>query len=193
MKEYDEIIDWYISQRDPEIGVDEISRLAGMVPVGSTVLDIGCGDGIPITKSLIDHGCSVYGIDSSPKMIDRFKVHFPDVTVQCADALNSEFFDLQFDAIVAYGMIFHLTQFDQARLIQNVSEHLIPGGLFLFNSGDEDGESMSVMNGIRIKQYSMSSARYNETLHDNGMVLMQGYPDSKSGGYIYLGKKLGPG
>ena len=63
--------------------------------------------------------------------------------VQCSDVLDSDFFNIFFDAVIAYGFIFHLPQDQQIKVIEKVSEHLRYEGHFLFSSGDEDGEKMT--------------------------------------------------
>lgn len=191
MKEYDQLVDWYVAQRNCAIGVAEIARLAALLPVGATVVDIGCGDGIPISQRLLDYGFKVYGIDSSGEMVKRFQANFPGVAVECSDVLTSDLFGREFDAAVAYGVVFHLSPPNQARLIRKIAHHLRPGGLLLFNSGNEEGEGVSEMAGIRIPQYSLSAAQYEETLRANGMILVQHYLDPQSEGYIYLARKDG--
>jgi len=40
---------------------------------GEKILDIGCGDGILTKKLQDDHGVDIYGIDSSPSMVEKAK------------------------------------------------------------------------------------------------------------------------
>jgi len=56
MHEYDQIVDWYVSTRDPEIGIPAIRRFARTLPASGRILDLGCGDGIPISQWLIREG-----------------------------------------------------------------------------------------------------------------------------------------
>jgi len=51
-----------------------------MLPDGANVLDLGCGTGVPITKTLIERGLHVYGIDASPSMLAAFRARFPAIT-----------------------------------------------------------------------------------------------------------------
>ena len=189
MREYDQLIDWYVSHRNPQIGVEDVARFSASLAPGSTVLDLGCGDGIPISRSLLQDGFKVYGIDSSLKMIEKFRKNFPDVSVQCSDLLESDFFGMTFDGVVAYGVMFHLTREDQSTVIARVSDHLNDGGVFLFNSGTEEGESVSEMNGVRIPQYSMSSVNYSLVLRQNGLMLVNDYSDEQSSCYVYVAQK----
>ena len=53
VREYDLIAEWYASERDHQTGVPEATALASSIPRGSLVLDVGCGNGIPITGALL--------------------------------------------------------------------------------------------------------------------------------------------
>lgn len=193
MKVYDKIFDWYVSARSPEAGVEVIKEFTKNLHPGAKVLDIGCGHGFPIANTLYRLGFKPYGIDSSIKMVTRFRKDLPGMPVQCSNVLNSDFFDTIFDAIIAYGFIIHLPQDQQTKVIEKVSEHLQSNGGFLFNSGDEDGKSMTppgYNGGERFMTYSMSCCNYERILQKNSMVLKNHYIEKKCGGNIYVAKKL---
>jgi len=124
MSEYDKIAEWYAKTRSPGIGVPEVARLKDLLPPKAEVLDLGCGNGLPITRALVDMGFYVYGIDASQAMVRLFRRNLPDVPVLCEPAECSDFFGKQFDAVVCWGMLFHLTPHDQALVIQKVAERL---------------------------------------------------------------------
>ena len=65
MYEYDLIADWYASERVDQTGVAEAKSLASSIPPGSRILDAGCGNGIPITRALLESGHHVIALDSS--------------------------------------------------------------------------------------------------------------------------------
>jgi 2-polyprenyl-3-methyl-5-hydroxy-6-metoxy-1,4-benzoquinol methylase len=64
VREYDLIAEWYASVRIDTTGVPEATALASSLPSGSRVLDIGCGNGIPLTKALLSRGHRVVSLDS---------------------------------------------------------------------------------------------------------------------------------
>jgi 2-polyprenyl-3-methyl-5-hydroxy-6-metoxy-1,4-benzoquinol methylase len=193
MKVYDKIFDWYVTARSSDAGVEVIRKFTQNLQAGAKILDIGCGYGFPITTTLHRLGFKPYGIDSSIKMATRFKQDLPDVPVQCSNILNSNFFNTVFDAVIAYGFIFHLPQNQQIKVIEKVSEHLRCEGYFLFSSGDEDGMKMTPPGsngGERFMTYSMSCSNYKKTLYKNGMILKKNYIEKDAGGTIYIAKKL---
>ena len=193
LKVYDKIFDWYVSARNPEAGVEVIRKFTQNIQQRSKILDIGCGYGFPIANTLCQLGFKPYGIDSSTKMVTRFKEDLPDVPVQCSNVLDSDFFNILFDAVIAYGFIFHLPQDRQIKVIEKVSEHLKCDGYFLFSSGDEDGEQMTppeCNGGERFMTYSMSRSNYERTLNENSMILKDHYIEKEFGGTIYIAKKI---
>jgi 2-polyprenyl-3-methyl-5-hydroxy-6-metoxy-1,4-benzoquinol methylase len=193
MEVYDKIFDWYVSSRNPDAGVEVIRKFTKNIQQRAKILDIGCGHGFPITNTLCQLGFKPYGIDSSIKMVTRFKENLRDVPVQCSNVLDSDFFNILFDAVIAYGFIFHLPQDQQKKVIEKVSEHLKCDGYFLFSSGDGDGAKMTPPGsngGERFMTYSMSRSKYERTLNENSMILEDHYIEHDFGGTIYIAKKL---
>lgn len=193
VKVYDKIFDWYVSARSPDAGVEAVRKFTQNIQQRANILDIGCGYGFPIANTLIQLGFKPYGIDSSIKMVTRFKEGLPDVPVQCSNVLDSDFFNILFDAVIAYGFIFHLPQDQQTKVIEKVSDYLKYDGYFLFSSGDEDDERMTppeCNGGERFMTYSMSCSNYEKILNKNSMILKDHYTEKNFGGTIYIAKKI---
>jgi SAM-dependent methyltransferase len=55
-----------------------LDRFLDHLPQSASILDIGCGSAEPIARYLIERGCQVTGIDSSPALIGMCKNRFPD-------------------------------------------------------------------------------------------------------------------
>ena len=53
------IAEWYASQRTDATGAPEVTALLSALPASPLVLDVGCGNGLPLTRLLVDHGCRV--------------------------------------------------------------------------------------------------------------------------------------
>jgi cyclopropane fatty-acyl-phospholipid synthase-like methyltransferase len=193
MKIYDKIFDWYCSSRSPDAGVEPIRSFTQHLQPSAKVLDIGCGYGTPITSTLFKLGFKPYGIDSSIKMVTKFKEDFPAVPIQHSDVLNSNFFNIIFDAVIGYGFMFHLSQNQQEEVIEMVADHLQQDGYFLFNSGDEDGSKMTspeFNGGESFMTYSMSSLNYEKILQRNGMIMINKYIEKGFGSTVYIAKKV---
>jgi len=90
------------------VGAREVRDWARTLPRGATVLELGCGSGLPITKQLVDQGLSVFAVDASPSMVQAFRKNFPEVPIACEAVEESTFFERTFDAVVSWGLIFLL-------------------------------------------------------------------------------------
>jgi SAM-dependent methyltransferase len=139
MREYDLIAEWYAAERVDQTGVPEVTALAQSIPLSGLVLDVGCGNGIPLTRALLGAGHSVVGLDSSSHMLARFGRNCPDTLAVHAVVQSCPFADAVFDAAVAWGVMFHLNQSDQMKAIACVSRVLKSGAPFLFTSGGVNG------------------------------------------------------
>ena len=179
MREYDLIADWYASDRGRTIGVAEALAAVAALPPHSLVLDIGCGNGIPITKALTGTGHRLVGLDSSEGMLAHFRSNLPTTPIVRADARHCPFADGSFDAAISWGMIFHLTRNDQALVFANLSRVLKPGAPLLFTAaeieGTDDRGITGTMNGITFHYYAVES--YRALLMEHGLVLVDVHDD----------------
>ena len=134
---YEEIAPIYIAGRGRSttgIGSSVVANWARVLPKGASVLDLGCGTGMPISLILIERGCQLYGVDASARMIAAFRERFPDVPVQCAPVEDSDFFGRAFDAVIAWGLFFLLCAEVQRKLITKIAAVLPKGGRLLFTA-----------------------------------------------------------
>ena len=112
----------------------EVQKWASALARGSSVIDLGCGPGFPITSVLVDEGLHVSGVDAAPSFVAAFQRDLPGTTITCEAVQESRMFDRSFDAILAWGLMFLLRAEDQHRLIQRFAEMLVAGGRLLFTS-----------------------------------------------------------
>jgi cyclopropane fatty-acyl-phospholipid synthase-like methyltransferase len=136
MREYDLIADWYSRDRGGGVGVAEALAVAATVRDRSRILDLGCGNGLPITEALVKADHRVVGLDSSTGMLARFRVNLPRTPVVRADARQCPFAAGSFDAAISWGMMFHLPRREQAAVFASVSRVLKPGAPFLFTAAE---------------------------------------------------------
>jgi len=62
-----------------------LDRFCGLMAKGATILDVGCGSGLPIATELIRRGFDVTGVDGSSTMIDLFRRNLPGVPAYLKD------------------------------------------------------------------------------------------------------------
>ena len=193
MREYDLIAEWYASERVDQTGVPDAIALASSIPRGSFVLDVGCGNGIPITRALLSGGHRVIGLDSSSAMLAHFRHNCPEAFAVRGIVQSCAFGNCVFDAAVAWGVMFHLNPEDAIRAIANVSRILKPGAPFLFTSGDVDDfdGKESKMNGVTFRYFSYSVHSYRRILGEHGFTLVDVHADSGNNTY-YVAQRAEP-
>jgi len=192
VREYDLIADWYASERTDQTGVPEVTALVQSLPPGARVLDAGCGNGLPLTRLLLQLGCDVVGVDSSTKMLDRFHHNCPGVPSICAPIQNCDLEARTFDGALAWGVLFHLPHREQSTAIAVVAGALKSDGLFLFTAGDQGGEDGwtdgAPMNGVPFRYYSFGVEGYRRLLGTHGLVLEDVHKDAGDNTH-YLARK----
>jgi 2-polyprenyl-3-methyl-5-hydroxy-6-metoxy-1,4-benzoquinol methylase len=163
------------------VGVLSVRCWAKTLPRRATVLDLGCGTGIPISKVLADEGLTVYGIDASVSMIRAFIQNFPSANVACESVEDSPFFNREFDAIVSWGLMFLLSADAQVTVIQKVARALRPGGKLLFTAPAQETGWRDVMTG----QYSRSlgAEKYKALLSASGLHVVEEFGDEGDNHY----------
>lgn len=123
----------FVAERS-SIGAATVRSWCRGLPAGASVLDLGCGCGVPISAALLAEGCNVSAVDASPTMVAAFRQRFPQARVACEPVEESSFFNNTFHGIVAVGLLFLLPADGQRALIRRVSAALQPGGRFLFTA-----------------------------------------------------------
>jgi len=191
MREYDQIAAWYTAARNPDVGVPDLAALTPSLPPHARVLDLGCGDGVPLSRFLLREGVDLTALDSSPEMVERYRAHFPGVPTQCVRVHDARFAPESFDAVVAWGVLFHLDDGEQAAAIEKVAAWLRPGGWFLFTSGDVQDVTEGEMNGVAFRYVSLGIATYRSLLEGAGMRLVRHYADAWQN-YVYVAEKARP-
>ena len=194
MREYDLIADWYRGDRSRTIGVRETLAAVGSLAPRSRILDLGCGNGWPITDALVTAGYDVVGLDSSQGMLERFRMHLPTTPAVRADSRVCPFVDEAFDAAISWGMLFHLASRDQARTFAAVSRVLKPGAPFLFTAAEipevpaDDPGITGTMNGVTFRYYAVQD--YRTLIANHGFELENVFDDPGVSTY-YFARKLG--
>lgn len=114
-------------QNGPTPGLDLLSaRLTN----GAHVLEIGCGGGVPLARTLAQR-FRVTGVDISREQIRRAQTNVPEGTFIQGDIMSLTFPPGGFDATVAFYSIFHLPREEQPELLRRVHRWLKPGGYLL--------------------------------------------------------------
>jgi 2-polyprenyl-3-methyl-5-hydroxy-6-metoxy-1,4-benzoquinol methylase len=183
---YDAIAHAFAQARSPSIGPAIIREWARGLAPGAVILDIGCGNGVPISETLLQDGFNIFGVDASESLVQEFRSRFPTVAVECNSVEHSRFFDRNFDAVVAWGLMFLLSADTQRKLIGKVARVLNPQGHFLFTSPQQVCNWHDAMTG-RVS-LSLGHEAYEMALRDNSLSLVGNLVDEGEN-YYYFARK----
>lgn len=159
------------------------------LPTAGSVIDVGCGSGVPITHALIEDGFEAFAIDASPALIAAFRRRFPQVQAACEAAQDSAFFHRTFDGAVSIGLLFLLQEVDQGEVICRVARSLRPGGRFLFSAPREACEWPDLLTGRPSR--SLGEKEYERLLRVSGLRLAGCHVDEGGNNCFDAAKPLG--
>lgn len=167
------------------IGTVTVRSWCRALPTGASVLDLGCGSGVPVSETLINESCVVAGVDASPTLVTAFQRRFPHAQVICEAAEDSDFFGRTYDGVVAIGLIFLLEPEVQRAVIRRVASALKPRGRFLFTAPTQMGTWVDFMTGRQ--SMSLGDDAYRSALRDAGLVVIAEYVDEGESHYYDTG------
>ncbi len=107
------------------------------LPANAAVLDLGCGIGIPTTRTLAGKFC-VRGVDLSERHIALARQNVPAARFSCRDMTQLIWPSDSVDAIAAFYSIIHVPRDEHRGLFERISGWLRPGGLFVGTLGTTD-------------------------------------------------------
>ncbi|GAA0510234.1 methyltransferase [Paractinoplanes deccanensis] len=119
-----------------------VERIAALLPAGASVLDLGCGTGVPTAKRLTESDHRVVGVDIAEGMLRLAREQVP-----AAEFVRADFKDLPddfgtFDAVTAFFSLLMLSKADIERVLDKAAGWLKPGGHLGIGMVNFDGDSL---------------------------------------------------
>lgn len=162
--------DWWVAGTDTFIAA---------LPLGSLVLDMGCGGGVK-SQYLKEHGLQVIGADFSENMIALAQKRVPGVAFRVVDMREVHTLPEIFDGIFAQASLLHIPRVEAARVVSGFAQKVRPGGLvYLAVKGKrEDGAEEAV---VKENDYGYAYERFfsyftleeiRSYLTDSGLTVM---------------------
>jgi SAM-dependent methyltransferase len=109
-----------------------LEKLLDRLPDGSSVLDIGCGSGLP-ADSLIAKSHRITGVDVSAAQIALARTNVPSGRFLHGDIRDLHFKEGEFDAVVTFYTFDHIPRTLHASALSQVHSWLRPGGWLLLS------------------------------------------------------------
>jgi SAM-dependent methyltransferase len=171
-----------------------LSWLMPKLSASASVLDLGCGCGIPVAQ-VLSQQYQVTGVDISPIQIKRAHELVPAAKFICADMSTLDFSPDSFDAIVAFYSIIHLPLEEQPALFAKLAQWLKPGAYFLASVGHTAWTGTEAnwrgVQGATMYWSHHDSEVYRYLLEENGLhIVREGFlPEGEGGHTILLSQK----
>jgi SAM-dependent methyltransferase len=170
-----------------------LDELMPLLPPKDTILDLGCGNGVPVARRFAQQ-YEVVGIDISSVQVERAKHNVPNARFIHADIASLEFEPQSFGAVVAFYSIIHLPLTDQLPLFRNIYRWLKPGGLFMATVGYRawTGQEKNWLNAGADMAWSVADeATYLQWLHETGFQVQwtRFVPEDDEGHTLILASK----
>lgn len=134
-KAYDNVANTYLDWTQPThtTRLTYLQTMLKSMDPTKSILELGCGAGVPCTQLLAAHGYKVTANDISSSQITLARERLPhSVTLIEGDMMGLEF-GQQFDAVLAMYSIFHLPRDEQSVMLRRIFGWLKPGGRLLAN------------------------------------------------------------
>ncbi|MFF4601751.1 class I SAM-dependent DNA methyltransferase [Streptomyces sp. NPDC001339] len=140
--------------------------LAGALPAGSRILDVGCGTGLPTARQLSEAGHRVVGIDLSPSMVKLAHDNAPKAEFHRLDLADLRGGRLggpgSFDGIAAFFSLLMLPRAEIPYALALLHDLLRPEGLLALSMVEADVDDFTIPflgNSIRVSGYLRDDLR----------------------------------
>ncbi len=181
-KRYDRLAQWWQEQhKDSQYGLPALERALAFAADGGNALDVGCGCGGRMIRTLQRRGFAVTGIDVSENMVELARRNHPDEHFIATDAGEWQTPE-KFDFILAWDSIFHLPLLRQRPVIDKLCGWLKPDGVIMYSFGNAVGEHTDTWRDDTFYYSSIGVVGNLAALIENRMTVMHleldQYPES---------------
>ncbi len=168
---YNQIAEAYLQERGQFKNHTYLHQFTKVVPKGSTVLDIGCGAGVPIDEFLTKQGYLVWGIDLSEKQIELARKLVPRAAFEVKDMTQLKFGEYAVDAVVSFYAIFHIPREQHLEMLKKIRSFLQPGGWLLITMGSEEWVGTENFHGTDMKWSNYDAEKNKKLVAEAGFEL----------------------
>jgi SAM-dependent methyltransferase len=115
----------------------QTAALLDRLAADASVIELGCGAGVPIAAEIVSRGHRYTGVDISPRQIELACEVVPGGSFIVGDALDQRFAANSFDAALMLYAITHVPRRRWNSLARQIHTWLAPDGFFLVNVPQE--------------------------------------------------------
>jgi ubiquinone/menaquinone biosynthesis C-methylase UbiE len=151
-----------------------VEALGALLPAGSSVLDLGCGTGVPTARILTGSGHRVLGVDVSEGMLRLAREQVPAAEFRRADVRDLPADLGPFDAVTSFFALLMLSRADIDLVLRKVVGWLRPGGHFAVGMVNFDGDSVPLeFLGVPVSISGYPEAEWKDKLREAGLTVLE--------------------
>ena len=162
----------YYAERELFENEVEIQEFLSHLPENATVLDIGCGGGVPVLRTLIDKGHTAKGIDFSQGMLDIAKENVPEAELILGDITKTDFEPESFDGIISTYAFIHIFRTQHPLLYSKIFTWLKLGGIMLVGTARTEWEEVSDYFGVPMAWSHPAARESLQLVHNAGFEVI---------------------
>lgn len=132
-KGYNKIAKRYHKQRNVYNSTKLLKKFTKYIKRG-TILDLGCGAGIPIDEFLVKNSYDAIGIDFSSSMVKLAKKNVPKAKFVKMDITNLKFKENSFDGALSFYAIIHIPREKHVKIYKQLHKIVRNKGIILLNA-----------------------------------------------------------
>jgi cyclopropane fatty-acyl-phospholipid synthase-like methyltransferase len=178
---YNKVADNYSKNRDLFKNDKYLEMLAKDLTPGSTILDLGCGAGIPVDKYFIDRGFKIIGLDISDRQIELARQNLPEGEFQVGDMSDLQPGAYQVDAVVSFYAIFHTPKEEHPIILDKINSFLPTNGRLLISMGASEWEGKEDFHGAEMWWSHYGSDHNTQMVKNAGFEIVLSEVDTTGG------------
>lgn len=178
---YNKVHPVYLSHRVDLKSSTYVQKLLRLLRPHSTILDLGCGAGVPVDDLLIKAGHSVKGFDISEEMIAQARRKVPAGDYAVRDVATLKAGEFVSDAVVCFYALFHLPRGQHGTILRTIHSFLPTGGILLITMGDKPFEGFTDFYGVQMWWSQWGPTKNRELVQAAGFTILEDQID-RSGG-----------
>lgn len=171
----------YLANRERLKSSKYVQQLLKYLPKQSTILDLGCGAGIPVDDILLKAGHSVIGMDISHEQIKLARQKCPRGEFFVGDIQDLKEGEYSVQAVISFYTIFHIPRDSQGKLLKVIASYLNKGGMLLITMGDREFEGEHDLHGVKMWSSQHGTVKNRNMVESAGFKIINEEMDMSGG------------
>ncbi len=178
---YDKIAFEYLAKRVNLKSGKYVQQLLKYLPKNASVLDLGCGAGVPVDDLFLKAGHLVTGIDISSEQIKLAQKNCKGGEFIVGNIADLKTGDYKVDAVVSFYTLFHVERDKHSKILKTIASYLPKGGMLLLTMGDREFEGEHIMYGEKMWSSQFGTAKNRKVVEEAGFRVLMDELDSSGG------------